>query len=62
MRIFELFLPVHLPPELHDQGYKYEFIFQEFNKHLLFRLWLPEFMAIWENVYSNPVWELVGVD
>ncbi len=22
IRIFELFLPVHLPPELHDQGFK----------------------------------------
>ncbi|CAF3831402.1 unnamed protein product, partial [Adineta steineri] len=43
MRIFELFLPVHLPPGLHDQGFK---------------LWLTEFMDIWESVYSNPVWEL----
>lgn len=22
IRTFELFLPIHLPPELHDQGYK----------------------------------------
>ncbi|CAF4659701.1 unnamed protein product [Rotaria sp. Silwood1] len=43
MRIFELFLPVHLPPNLHDQGFK---------------LWLPEFLGIWESIYSNPAWEL----
>ncbi|CAF3512541.1 unnamed protein product, partial [Rotaria sordida] len=43
MRIFELFLPVHLPLNLHDQGFK---------------LWLPEFLGIWESIYSNPAWEL----
>ncbi|CAF0736207.1 unnamed protein product [Didymodactylos carnosus] len=42
MRVFELFLPVHLPPQLHDNGFK---------------LWLHEFLGIWESVYSNPVWE-----
>ncbi|CAF0870123.1 unnamed protein product, partial [Didymodactylos carnosus] len=42
IRIFELFLPVHLPPQLHDKGFK---------------LWLPEFLGIWESVHSNPEWE-----
>jgi hypothetical protein len=26
MCYLDLFLPVHLPPNLHDQGFKYEFI------------------------------------
>ncbi|CAF1508572.1 unnamed protein product, partial [Rotaria magnacalcarata] len=43
MRIFELFLPVHLPLNLHEKGFK---------------LWLPEFLGIWESIYSNPGWEL----
>ncbi|CAF2908164.1 unnamed protein product, partial [Rotaria sp. Silwood2] len=42
MCYLDLFLPVHLPPDLHDQGFK---------------LWLPEFLGIWESVCSNPLWE-----
>ncbi|CAF0754546.1 unnamed protein product [Rotaria sp. Silwood1] len=42
MCYLDLFLPVHLPPDLHDQGFK---------------LWLPEFLGIWESVCSNPEWE-----
>ncbi|CAF3253224.1 unnamed protein product [Rotaria sp. Silwood2] len=38
----DMFLPVHLPPELHHQGCK---------------LWLSEFLDIWETVYNNPTWE-----
>ncbi|CAF3619241.1 unnamed protein product [Rotaria socialis] len=42
MYFFDLFLPVNLPPNLHNQGFK---------------LWLPEFLGIWESVCSNPDWE-----
>ncbi|CAF1622524.1 unnamed protein product, partial [Adineta ricciae] len=42
MCYFDLLLPVHLPPELHEQGFK---------------LWLPEFLNIWESVTNNPDWE-----
>ncbi|CAF4504295.1 unnamed protein product, partial [Rotaria socialis] len=42
MCYLDLFLPVHLPPKLHDQGFK---------------LWLPEFLSIWETVCNNPDWE-----
>jgi hypothetical protein len=27
---------------------------------LLFRLWLPEFLGIWESVCNNPDWEQVN--
>ncbi|CAF3971108.1 unnamed protein product [Rotaria sp. Silwood2] len=42
MSYLDMFLPVHLPPELHHQGFK---------------LWLSEFLDIWETVYNNAVWE-----
>ncbi|CAF3884238.1 unnamed protein product [Rotaria sordida] len=42
-KMFDLFLPVKLPPALHDQGFK---------------LWLNEFFDIWENVYNGTIWEL----
>ncbi|CAF1048161.1 unnamed protein product [Adineta steineri] len=47
MRMFELFLPVNLPPDLHDQGFK---------------LWLPEFFHMWENIYNKSGWELRVTD
>ena len=65
MRIFELFLPVHLPPELHDQGFKYKLnkdCYINESIFFIYRLWLPEFMGIWESVYSNPGWESVRLD
>ncbi|CAF4303396.1 unnamed protein product [Rotaria sp. Silwood2] len=42
MSYWDMFLPVHLPPELHHQGFK---------------LWLSEFLDIWETVCNNPAWE-----
>ncbi|CAF4657490.1 unnamed protein product [Rotaria sp. Silwood1] len=42
MDYWDMFLPVHLPPELHHQGFK---------------LWLSEFLDIWESVCNNPAWE-----
>lgn len=47
MKLFQLLLPHNLPPELHDQG---------------FRLWLNELFNIWENIYNQTLWELVGFD
>ncbi|CAF4180385.1 unnamed protein product [Rotaria sordida] len=43
IRLLELFLPVHMPPNLHDQAFK---------------LWLPELFGIWDGVYNDTVWEL----
>ncbi|CAF3253497.1 unnamed protein product, partial [Rotaria sp. Silwood2] len=45
MSYWDMFLPVHLPPELHHQGFK---------------LWLSEFLDIWETVCNNPEWEQVS--
>ncbi|CAF1141433.1 unnamed protein product [Adineta ricciae] len=42
MQIFDYFLPMNLPPHLHDQGFK---------------LWLPEFFNIWENINNETIWE-----
>ncbi|CAF3768327.1 unnamed protein product [Rotaria sp. Silwood1] len=42
MGYWNMFLPVHLPSELHNQGFK---------------LWLSEFLDIWETVCNNPAWE-----
>ncbi|CAF1560656.1 unnamed protein product [Rotaria magnacalcarata] len=42
MGYWDMFLPVHLPPEIHNQGFK---------------LWLTEFLDIWETVCNNPEWE-----
>ncbi|CAF3758140.1 unnamed protein product [Rotaria sp. Silwood1] len=42
MSYLDMFLPVHLPPELHHQGFK---------------LWLSELLDIWETFCNNPVWE-----
>ncbi|CAF4502010.1 unnamed protein product, partial [Rotaria sp. Silwood2] len=42
IRMLELFLPVHLPPNLHNQGFK---------------LWLSEFFDIWDSVYNDTEWE-----
>ncbi|CAF1604147.1 unnamed protein product, partial [Adineta ricciae] len=42
MQIFDYFLPMNLPPHLHDQGFK---------------LWLPEFFNLWENINNETIWE-----
>ncbi|UJR10196.1 hypothetical protein I4U23_014411 [Adineta vaga] len=42
MSYWDTFLPVHLPKELHHQGFK---------------LWLSEFLDIWETACNNPEWE-----
>lgn len=44
---FELLLPTNLPPESHHKGFK---------------LWLGEFIGIWESCQNNPSWEGVSVD
>ncbi len=31
-----------------------------FELTILFRLWLPEFLGIWESVCNNPDWEQVS--
>ena len=62
MCFFDLLLPVHLPPELHEQGFKYEVSIRMktlMEKCSVFRLWLPEFLNIWESVTNNPDWEQV---
>ncbi|CAF1171345.1 unnamed protein product [Rotaria sordida] len=43
MKILEGFLPINLPPSLHNQGFK---------------LWLSEFFGIWESVYNDTAWEM----
>ncbi|CAF1939925.1 unnamed protein product [Rotaria magnacalcarata] len=43
MYFFDLLLPVNLPPNLLNQGFK---------------LWLSEFLGIWESVSNNPDWEV----
>ncbi|CAF0813651.1 unnamed protein product [Adineta steineri] len=47
MQIFDYFLPLHLPPHLHEQGFK---------------LWFSEFFDIWENINNETVWELYLVN
>ncbi|UJR35822.1 hypothetical protein I4U23_028569 [Adineta vaga] len=42
MCYLDLLLPVHLPPNLHEQGFK---------------LWLQELLGIWESVTNSPDWE-----
>jgi len=43
IQLLQILLPVHLPPALHDQGFK---------------LWLPQIFGIWDNVYNDTAWEL----
>ncbi|UJR17105.1 hypothetical protein I4U23_004001 [Adineta vaga] len=47
MQVFDYFLPLHLPPHLHNQGFK---------------LWFSEFFGIWANINNETVWELYLVN
>ncbi|CAF4252294.1 unnamed protein product [Rotaria sp. Silwood2] len=42
IKMFTLLLPVNLPPDLHNQGFK---------------LWLAEFFSIWENIQKTSAWK-----
>jgi proteasome activator subunit 4 len=59
---FQHLLPLHLPLDLHDQGFK--FVYFLLSRSFLFlhhfRLWLPEFFGIWESVCNQSAWELVS--
>ena len=65
MKILERFLPINLPPSLHNQGFKYVHAFSLlFIDHLSLpyaRLWLTEFFGIWESLYNDTLWELVSL-
>jgi len=64
MYFFDLFLPVNLPSNLHNQGFKCAFAFLDFLRVIyrsMFRLWLSEFLGIWESVCNNPDWEEVSI-
>jgi hypothetical protein len=63
MKMFELFLPVNLPPDLHNQGFKFaHFLFSYFFCYMRrFRLWLPEFFDIWESISNQSGWVLVSL-
>lgn len=42
LQCLEIFLPTSLPPELHHKGFK---------------LWLEEFLGLWNSFHSMPSWE-----
>ncbi|CAF1134879.1 unnamed protein product [Rotaria sordida] len=42
IKMFTLLLPVNLPPDLHNQGFK---------------LWLAEFFGIWANIQKTSAWK-----
>jgi hypothetical protein len=60
IKMFKLFLPVKLPPDLHNQGFKFVSFFSRVYHMLVFRLWLSEFFCIWESIYNQAVCENVS--
>jgi hypothetical protein len=61
IKMLDLLLPFNLPPELHDQGFKFVDFLSFLSSHYMnyFRLWLNEFFNIWENIYNTALWEIV---
>ena len=67
IKTLDYFLPVYLPPDLHDRGFKS--LFSLLSLSLSFsdldrssRLWLTEFFEIWLSIPNDTLWESVSAN
>ena len=63
MKKLSSFLPINLPSHLHSQGFKYihfEYCISVFDEFSL-RLWLNEYLDIWENLSNCFLWSWVSL-